>query len=112
MSNEVIVSAKDMTQEQLAAIEAGAIKRYWRMWSGRQDVGKLTIAVAAILLEMFHLTHPETNWYVVADEHTRNILKGYLARWKLTSAFPFKNAQLLDFVEHSNLQRVFDCFVG
>lgn len=108
MSESIVITAKDMTPEQLASIEARAIPRFHRMQAVTSNTGNITLAVAALLIEMCDLALPETRVYIIAQDDMRAVIRSYLKRHKLTQ-FPYKNGALLDYVAYADFSRVAAC---
>lgn len=107
-----VVTAKGMTPEQLARIEEKAIERYKHMHAIHSNAGNISLALAALMIEVCSEARKnDTKVFVIAQDDIRGILKSYLREWKLTPAFPYKNAQLLDYTLHSDLGRL-GAFVG
>jgi hypothetical protein len=105
-----VVSAKDMSPEQLATIEARAILRFNHMRAITEHMGNLTMAIAALVMEIIEEAQPDNNTlvFIVAQEDLRAIVKSYLSRHKLTT-FPYKNGALLDYVSYADFSRVAAC---
>ncbi len=106
MSDGFTISVKHLTSQQLEQIEAGAIARFQHLRAATSNVGNITLAVAALLIEMCDMALPETRVYIIAQEDLRAIIRSYLRRHKLSSAFPYKNGALLDYVSYADFSRV------
>ncbi len=106
-----VITCRDMTVEQLGQIEARAILRFHRMHAITPNMGNLTLAVGALLIEIVEEAHQGNNTlvFIVAQEDLKAIIKSYLRRWKLTSAFPYRNGQLLDYVGYADFSRIAAC---
>ena len=109
MSEGFTITVKHMTPQQLENVEAQAILRFLRMRALTPHMGNLTLAVAALLIEMCDIALPETQVYIIAKEDMRNIIRSYLSRHKLSPAFPYKNGQLLDYVGYADFSRIAAC---
>ena len=113
-NNGLVVTAKGMTPEQLQHIEEQALQRYKRNITNNTHAGDLSAALAALLTEIASACQQqETRIFIITVPDIKPIIKSYLSRHKLSQAFPYKNAQLLDFVEHSDLTRLaMSYFIG
>jgi hypothetical protein len=109
MSDSFVISAKALSLEQLVQIEARAIPRFNRMRAITPHMGNITLAVAALLIEMCDIALPDTQVYIIAQDDMRSIVRSYLSRHKLSPAFPYKNGQLLDYVGYADFTRVAAC---
>jgi hypothetical protein len=108
MSEGHVITVKDFTPQQLADVEARAILRFNHMHALTPHMGNLTLAVAALLIEMCDSALPDTQVYIIAQDDMRNIVRSYLSRYKLTQ-FPYKNGALLDYVSYADFTRVAAC---
>ena len=107
-----VVSTKGMSAEQLAHIEEQALVRYKRMRTVTTHIGNITLAVAALLIEIVEEAHQgnTTLVFIVAqDDDMRAIMKSYLRRYTLSRAFPYKNGQLLDYIAYADFTRIAAC---
>jgi hypothetical protein len=110
MSEGYSISVKHLTPAQLAHVEARAIPRFTRMRAITTGTGNLTLAVAALAIEIIEEVQPENSTlvFIVAQDDLRSIIRSYLGRHKLTQ-FPYKNGQLLDYVGYADFTRVAAC---
>jgi hypothetical protein len=111
MSDNYVVNCKDMSPEQLAKIETGAIARFTHMRAVTENMGNLTLAVAALVIEIIEEAQPDNNTmvFIVAKEDLQSIVRSYLRRHKLSTSFPYKNGALLDYVSYADFSRVAAC---
>lgn len=107
MDDSMVISAKNFSEEQLAAIEERAGKRLLRMLPVMGHVGHLTLATASLLMEITEECHPESTArvYIVAKEDLQYIIRSYLKRHKLRH-FPYKNGALLDYISYCDFERI------
>ena|SRR5947199_1238596 len=106
-----VITCRHMTIEQLVQIEARGNLRFSRMRAVTEHVGNITLAVAALVIEIIEEAQPDnkTMVFIVAQEDLRSIVRSYLSRHKLSSAFPYKNGALLDYVSYADFSRVAAC---
>ena len=106
-----VITCRHMTTEQLVQIEARGNLRFSRMRAVTSNVGNITLAVAALAIEIIEEAQPENNTrvFIVAQEDLRSIMRSYLSRHKL-STFPYRNGQLLDYISYADFTRVAACF--
>ena len=107
-----VITCRHMTTEQLVQIEARGNLRFSRMRAVTSNVGNITLAVAALAIEIIEEAQPDNNTrvFIVAVEDLRSIMRSYLSRHKLSTSFPYKNGQLLDYVGYADFTRVAACF--
>jgi hypothetical protein len=107
-----VITCRDMTVEQLAKIETQACLRFYRMRAVTENMGNLTLAVAALVIEIIEEAQPDNNTmvFIVAQEDLLSIIRSYLRRHKLSTSFPYKNGALLDYVSYADFSRVAACF--
>jgi hypothetical protein len=100
-----------LTPTQLDDIELRAVERYNRMKSVTPNMGDITLAVAALVIEIIEEAYPEnqTQVFIIAQDDVRNMVRSYLCRWKLM-AFPYKNGALLEYVSYANFANIAACF--
>jgi hypothetical protein len=100
------ISTKGMSNEQLDAIEVQAIELYKRMYASDTTAGHLSLALVSLLQAIADECQVQGNIRIMAMPDIKPIIKGYLSNHTLSQAFPYKNGQLLDYVEHSDLYRL------
>src|SRR5438876_94120 len=100
MSEGFVITVKNLSPDQLAQIEEKAAIRFRRMQALTPNMGNITLAVGALLIEIIEQAQPEntTMVFIVAVEDLRSIIRSYLSRHKLSTSFAYKNGQLLDYV--------------
>ena len=110
MSEGFIISAKGMSPDQLESIEEKAGKRLMRMLPVAGNVGHITLATAALTIEIIEMAQPENNTavFIIAVEDLRYIIESYLSRHTL-STFPYRNGQLLDYIRYANFYNIAAC---
>jgi hypothetical protein len=110
VSEGFTITAKGMSPDQLAAIEERAGKRLLRMLPVAGHVGHITLATAALTMEIIEEAQPENNTmvFIVAVEDLRYIIESYLSRHTL-SMFPYRNGQLLDYIRYANFYTIAAC---
>ena len=100
------ISTKNMSPEQLDTIEVQAIELYKRMQTNNTNSGHLSLALVALLQAITDANGVESNIRIMAVPDIKPIITGYLSQHTLSKAFPYKNGQMLDYVQHSDLYRL------
>lgn len=99
-----------LTPEQLDSIEIRAAKRYRHMRAIAGQLGDITLAVAALAIEIIDEVNADTTTlvYIIAQEDLRVIVRSYLCRWKL-SVFPYTGGSLMDYISYADFTRIAAC---
>ena len=110
MSEGFVITAKNFTPAQLSDVEAGAIARFYRMRAVTSNVGNLTLATAALVIEIVEAAYPDNNTqvYLLAREDMQSFVRSYLRRYKLT-VFPYRNGNILEYISYANFANIAAC---
>ncbi len=100
------ISTKGMSNEQLASIETQAIDLFKRMQTNNTNAGHLSLALVALLQAIADECAVTATIRIMVVSDIKPIIQGYLSQYTLSRDFPYKNGQLLDYVEHSDLYRL------